>query len=85
MKSKRNKKRKNPGAIKTFIVKIQVPIFTNGPQNCLVYDRSRHFQCTLPYEGEIKKLIGDAVKIYCKVRFEGSRLVILGKAPAQDW
>ncbi len=71
--------------MKEMIVKIQVPLYSSGPQDALIYDKTREHQWFLPV-AKIKGLMGGKPKKFFHAEVDNSGAVHFGnEAEWQDW
>ena len=75
---------KNMYANKEIItVKIQRAIFGNPA--VLIYNKDRSYYMELPLDETFKKIIGESLKGYIKVRIENGKLTVIKPVCGLDW
>lgn len=68
-----------------FIVKVQRPIFSSGKPAYLAYNEKRDVLVEIPFTKELHRKMGDEYKLFFYARLEDDKMVLLGKAPWQNW
>ena len=67
-----------------IIIKVQRP-FAGDMSRVLVYNQDKSIFAHLPYGEDVKRLIGDKLKIYCECDFENGVLGINKVIEDQPW
>ncbi len=73
----------------SFVVKVQLPLATNGPESVLIYNKNRsieHVEDGTETVAAVRTVLGDSKKAYFYANLNKDKYIILGeRAPDQNW
>jgi hypothetical protein len=68
-----------------MIVKIQVPLATNGKALALIYNKDQSFTTQIPVTKDLEAVMDGEPKAYFKVEVVKDSIKLVERVPTQQW